>query len=699
MDSEQTRAPSTTAGAAGFPQIIPEPQLLTLYSGAVQRPAELDLELAELEADERGLAAWLLHHLGAIEYDVDIEVQDDFAPEEVPPDALAEAYELEILPDGATITARTEPGARWGLKTLSDVLKAIPVHGSIPAARILDWPTMKTRGVFIEDKWGPDLMELADWKALIDYLAERKLNNLGIGLYGCWCVQYDGRITEWLMTPVPDRPELKSEWTIRWYSPSKDAIEEITYLPPIFEKDLLGKIVAYGQEKGVEVIPYVNSLGHNTLIPRLIPEFAAKNEAGEPEEFGYCLSNPDVIEFVKGWYQHIYEKYLKPNGVHTFHIQCDEVGKDFCKCAECSKASMEEMLKEYVIGLVKHLVSVGVQDVVLYNDQFTRHLDKNTFDEAFMQRLRDEGIFDNIIVDWWAYTNACTYPDVHPNLGRGLRGWVKPMTCYYNWSRWDPRQKNVAVMLELGHREGAEGAASYSVFDPAYTLSFDALAEYSWNFRGAGPMHRFEEKWAAVRADGDVLEAIRWLDRAFETDLLNVLAYYAYTYNRAGKPWPRQYPQEALEEVVERAYELDFIAEAGARAAHLLEGRTDEVSLNLIAEAARMEALGLVFAVMRDVWEMAHDDAEAKRDACTAALQVEGARDAVVEAMALIEDYKPHYLVPCCLRDMSVLWEFSGQLIEDLNEVAAGERQWPALRWFVAGNIAQREWEIEWGSQ
>lgn len=686
------KAPASAASAAAFPELIPEPQLVNRFAGAVQSPGEVELSVnVPGFADDRACAAFC-GLVGTGKYSVQAEVSEDFAPQEVPEDALDEAYQLDIMSEGAVLTARTAAGIRWGLTTLADVLKAIPAHGSIPAARILDWPTLKTRGIFMENKWGPDLMELDDWKALVDFLADRKMNNLGISLYGCWDRrQYDGRFTEWLMAPIPDHPEIKREWTIRWYSPEKDAEQQITYLPPMFEKDLFGEIIAYGQSRGVEVIPYVNSLGHNTLIPEFIPKFAAKNEAGEPQHFGYCTSNPDLIKFVTGWYQHIYEKYLKPNGVHTFHIQMDEVGQDFCRCSECSRMSLEQLLKDYTVLLIKHLVSIGVQNVVIYNDQFTRHLGKNTLDEAFMQRLRDEGVFENVIVDWWAYRNECTLPDVHPKDGLGLRAWVKPMTCYYNWSRWDPRQRNVAVMLELGHREGAEGAASYSVFDPAWTLEFDALAEYSWNFRGVGPIQRFEDKWGQVRADADVVEAIRWLDATECARLLQVLSYYTYTYEQADKPWPRPYPEEPVANTADRAAEIAFMARAGARARCLLKGRSDEISRNLIVEAARLQAHGAMFTVLIEMWNAIAAGSVEPADARVYAPRVQEALDLVIETMVLIERNKPAYLIPSYMRDMSVLHEFLVQLTGDLGEVIEGKRQWSDVRFSVAKNIAQRE--------
>jgi hypothetical protein len=679
--------PASADAASRFPRIIPEPQQIELFVGSVQRPGRRQTPSGG-DPSAQPFLDMIADALGDLDYAVEVRLDEEFAPPQIPEEALDEAYELTIAAGGAELTARGEEGVRWGLKTLREVLTRIPASGAIPPAKILDWPMLHTRGVFVEDKWGPDLMELEDWKHVIDYLAERKLNNLGIGLYGCWCVQYDGTITEWINVSVPGHPELKREWTIRWYSPSEDAEKEITYLPPIFEQDFFGDVVAYGKERGVEVIPYVNSLGHNTLIPRLIPEFAAKTEEGEPRGTGYCLSNPELREFVKEWYGHIYESYLKPNDVHTFHIQLDEVREAFCRCPECAKTPNERIFQDWAMALTKHLVSLGVQNVVMYNDQFTRHME--AWDEAFVERLREEGLIDHVIIDWWWYSNASINPQADPKMGYGVRSWVKPMTCYYNWSRWDPRQLNVEKMLQRAHTERAEGAASYSVFDQAWGLEFDALAEYSWNNRGAGPIHLFEEKWAEVRGDGNLLEARRLLDHAAQTRGFGPIWYYAYTYNRPNKPWPREYPLEALEEVADLQEDLLMLQEAGRRAYLLLEGRTDALSVNMAAEAARLECHGHAFYAMSLAYNAAQGQAEGHIDPLSLAAEVDCARASVVDAMAVIEENKPHYLVPSYLRDMSVLWEFLGFLSEQLVEVADGSREWAEVEWFIENEIAQR---------
>ncbi|NIR01635.1 MAG: hypothetical protein GTN78_15790, partial [Gemmatimonadales bacterium] len=80
-----------------------------------------------------------------------------FSVSQAPESAQDEAYELEIRPEGAYVRARALPGMRWGLATLRQVLQATPQGATMPAASLLDWPTMGTRGMFLENKWGPDL--------------------------------------------------------------------------------------------------------------------------------------------------------------------------------------------------------------------------------------------------------------------------------------------------------------------------------------------------------------------------------------------------------------------------------------------------------------------------------------------------------------------------------------------------------------
>ncbi|MGC9320067.1 MAG: hypothetical protein ACP5KN_18695, partial [Armatimonadota bacterium] len=95
--------------------------------------------------------------------------------------------------------------------------------------------------------------------------------------------------------------------------------------------------------------------------------------------------------------------------------------------------------------------------------------------------------------------------------------------------------------------------------------------------------------------------------------------------------------------------------------------------------------------VMSKAFEAAYGRAEGHVDAMTLAEEVDAALESVAGAMTSIERNKPHYLVPSCMRDMSVLHEYLGLLAEQLREVADGSRDWREIDWYIEQNIAQRE--------
>ncbi|CAN0480545.1 unnamed protein product, partial [Phaeothamnion confervicola] len=140
-------------------------------------------------------------------------VQVSVSPNQV--DDGRDAYRLDLSQDGGTLIAASEAAAWHGCQTLRAI--SALAGDTIPAVHIEDWPDFAWRGLYIESKWGSDRMTLDDWRATIDRMAELKLNVLGIGVYGCWVVQYGGKLTEFLMIPFPEEPELATPKTLRYY--------------------------------------------------------------------------------------------------------------------------------------------------------------------------------------------------------------------------------------------------------------------------------------------------------------------------------------------------------------------------------------------------------------------------------------------------------------------------------------------------
>jgi len=694
--------------------VIPMPREVSPGSGTVDLTSA-HLVTGGIPPQLAGTAEWILSAAGlqlaaqgsaAIELRLAPPEELDFT--DVPPDSRDEYYELEVCRDGATVAATGARGVLWGVQTLADLCRSGGGGAAVPSRRIRDWPDLAHRGLFVESKWGPDRMTLADWCLLVDRLATVKMNTLGIGLYGCWgSCRYEDQPTEFLMVPVPGHPELKTEKHLRWYSPAAAAWRCESYLPPLFEGDFLGDIVAYASRRGVTVIPFVNSLGHNTMIPREFPEVSARDPDGTPRRVGYCLSSPQTRDFLEAFYGSIIDRYF-PDGAELFHIQLDEVWPDFadlddthlrvdpwCQCPGCSARPREEQLQEYVVWLVRMLVAKGVDQVVVWNDQLTRHMD--ALDTGFVEALREAGVADHLILHWWWYSNEALNDRTRVAIGRelGLPGWVAPMTCYFNWAYYSPTLQNIEMMMRMGHDEGGEGAVAYSVHDPGWADHEMLLATYAWNFEDAGSRDEEVARWARTRFGQrapQYLEALSSVRLAATRPAVSPCYYYRYTYCREEGPWPRPYPAEALDSLSGlNEAGPDQLREAADHARRALAvfqqlatepGLTDDDVANLrslTGVAARLHGLASVFAWLCDL-QRASRTSSLEEITASSCGQI---RAGLVADMASMEQHMPSWLVPSALMGLSPLVAYLDQLEGDLAEVSAGSRELADIRWHV----------------
>lgn len=617
-------------------------------------------------------------------------------PDDVPQQVAGEFYELRIG-DGKVTLAGGPEGLLWGARTLVELVRT-GTEGQIPAGQIRDWPDLAHRGLFIEDKWGPDRMELADWRELVDRLARMKMNVLGIGLYGCWggC-RYEGQPTEFLMVSVPDHPQLRTEKHLRWYSPRAATWKTEHHLPRIFEQDFLGEIVSYGRQRGVTVVPFVNSLGHNTMIPRVLPEVSARDADGTPRQIGYCLSTPATRRFIEDFYSSILDRYY-PDGADLFHIQLDEVWPEYadlddphkrvdpwCQCAECSQRSAEENLQDYVLWLVQMLIEKGVGKVVMWNDQLTRHMD--ALDSGFAGRLQEAGLTERLILHWWWYNNEALNDRTRVSIGRdlGLSGWVAPMTCYFSWERYSPTLRNIELMMRMGHDEGGEGAVAYSVHDPGWADHEMLLASYAWNFDAVADPEAHQMVWARSRfgsAADQVISATGLIRAAATQPAVTPCYYYRYSYCQPEGPWPRPYPEQALVtlEAMEgdSADQLERAADqAGAATTQLLallnadhNFSADEVAClrSLAGVAARIAGIAGTFA-----WLLALR-AAAATGAIDPSLVAQCAQvhANLMAALTIMENHMPQWLVPSALMGLGPLLTYMEALPAHLAEIESG---------------------------
>ena len=614
-----------------------------------------------------------------------------------------QAYKLVVNKNGITLTGYGEAGIFYAVTTLLQTVEVIDGIVCVPEMKMIDYPDLRTRGHFLETRYGSNLMTLDDWKAVIDNMVTMKHNQLVVSLYGCWQIQYDGIITEYVYIPIPKYPLIKSDVIKKYYSPKKGGwVNEVVEVPMVKE-DFFGELVAYGKSKGVEVLPLWNSYGHNTLIPRMYPETAPLVN-GERQKVGFCVSSPKTYELLFYIYDLIIDKYLEPNGVKSFHIGLDEVwdqrGADvenpdklyspWCQCEECAKLTNQEKTIKHALTLIKHLKSRGMKNVYLYNDLLTRMFKDP---HIFYEKLKENDLLDVAVVDWWGYTDiekkfkeanvaTTTFPEL------GIRSTVKPWNSYYHWNLSRDSVNNIYLLTSVANRDkNTEGLMSYSAWDKTCDINHVAMADYAWSYELTGSTDDFRANYAyrlfpsqpkaAARAfmlykeltsqgtDGNALPTPEMPYVANAIFVKDILAYYGYSYYRFGKDYPRNFPGEGVQaifahrEILEpKLHELSKLADETYKAFERLKADLSgdfKQARRYSAEARNYRDIVddyIALLEMDALIKSGDKDAQKK-----IAKLAEKRRKCRLELLSEMEDFKEEYLHASHLRNQSLFMQ------------------------------------------
>ncbi len=658
-----------------------------------------DSAFARLEKAGRTLGGEVMR---AADASVVLELDDTAGPS---PHNADQAYAITVADGKARVVASAPLGLFYGAITLAQLLVREGDDIAAPGCEIKDWPDLKYRGLFAESRWGQDLMTLDDWKDAIDYLADMKYNVLTIGIYNCWPIQYHGEVSEFLFVPIEKYPELKKDQKIEYYSRKKGEWQTLKYTTKMVEGDFFGDVVAYGQTKGVMVRPHFNTPGHNTLIPRMIPEISALDDEGNPTGYGFCLTNERTYEVMFDIIDEICDKYLLPNGVRSYHIAADEVYPlvgmhpdkpyervdPWCHCEECRKRTSGENYVDYIVRIAGHLKEKGIEHISMWHDQLVRG---GTMNEDLARKFEEAGLTDSIILHWWRYSDF--YETTMPELG--FRRWVTPMTGYYYQMAYRGHLDNIFLAERLGVAEDAEGTESYGVFDKAFHRHFAAQAEWSWNNAGGGEPEEFHIKYAKALFGEDWRQGLRGMryfgglvDNPVGMSLAGGLFRYAYDYGQSHEQARARdnYPQLQIGAL--------WNAPEGMTSRQLgtLRGEAQRAKLHLAKAAWRDENLKHIYLIECDrlsvmagafqtclqivgayntLREGVSAD-EATRSGATLAESSEKLIAALEEMDALIEAIEEHreaYEQPHMLRELSLMRRFMTTLLSSLNVIREG---------------------------
>ena len=195
-------------------------------------------------------------------------------PGEHPGPASREAYTLKLTPDGGEVEATSSAGLFYGVQTLCRLIEGNAAEAMLPEVEIHDWPSLAYRGTMVDMSHGP-LPTEAEIKGQLDFLARWKGNQYY--LYSEASIELDGY------------PLLNPEGRL--------------------SKDEVRRIIAYGRERHIDVIPNLELYAHLHDLFR-VEKYSELSDLPHGVEFN--PSNPAVMVLLGNWINQIADLFPSP---------------------------------------------------------------------------------------------------------------------------------------------------------------------------------------------------------------------------------------------------------------------------------------------------------------------------------------------------------------------------------------------------
>lgn len=276
-------------------------------------------------------------------------------------DVNDEGYLLEVTPNGIELRAKTPQGIFYGLQTVMQLLPAEiesptlvkQIAWTMPAVTIKDEPRFKYRGHMLDVCRHFSTVE--DIKKRLDVMAMFKINTF-----------------HWHLTDDQGwRIEIKKYPKLAEISAKRYEGDGTQYGPFFFTQEEVKEVVAYAEERFIEVIPEIELPGHGVAALTAYPEFSCtggpfevRNIWGVSNDI-YCAGNEETFKFLEDVITEVVPLFKS----QYFHIGGDEAPKGrWEKCPKCQarikalgikgdkEHSAEEKLQSYFVQRIEKVL-------------------------------------------------------------------------------------------------------------------------------------------------------------------------------------------------------------------------------------------------------------------------------------------------------------------------------------------------------
>ncbi len=373
------------------PDLLPVPRKLSLGEGSFGL-AGASIEAApEFEGAARLLRTWLANATGL-----------DFASKGLGRGRIrisrerskgeAESHRLRISPQGVELEAADLDGAIRGASTLRELALS---HGAeLPALSIEDGPRFSWRGAMLDSARNFQRVEFIE--KFLDLMALHKLNRFH------WHLTDD---QGWRLD-IPSMPELARLGARR----PERRVNIPRWQEGHYTRDEVRQVVDFASDRGIVVVPEIETPGHATALLASHPELSCRGGAGGGNEPFFtewrhgifedvlCAGNEKVFEVLGRVFDEVAELFPGP----WVHAGGDEVPKArWSVCPKCRAVMKTHGLRDEGGALEPELLQGWFMNRVaaLLADRGKRMIG---WDEILEGRPRK----DAIVMSWRGYSGG-----------------------------------------------------------------------------------------------------------------------------------------------------------------------------------------------------------------------------------------------------------------------------------------------------
>jgi len=582
----------------GTPMLIPAVRKYEAGKGVVALPREITVSAPEAAANEvEVLSSLVKRHFP--EHAVRSVTDGAFcrlelAEKDVP--KSPEGYTLEITADGAVIRSRDVRGLYYGVRTLGNLLRNA-TKPELPQCRIVDWPTLKIRGMFL------NLRHQGFDGCLPEILSE--IDAAGALKYNYLMLEFGEKF------PYKDNPFTKRENGF-----SLADVEAIR---------------AAAKRNRIEIIPLLQILSHDNWL-QAHPRYWQDIAEGKPTKAwssGACPLSPVTLEVQLMAIREQIE-FFKPK---YFNLSMDEIAQcPWGVCKRCKRHDPKKLWQDATRFYVGEVLKLGVTPILFHDmyypgnpvggDEMLPTLDKRVvfcnwdygeelrksrfpyfkragfrlFSMSYCQRMDNMRVLpqeavkqgcDGLFLSFWG---EFRYPS-KPGLvsGRGLAGFT--LAGCYEWDPNTPRHSSLPFdpaweTLRLILPDRCPEAPATTKFVPLpLDKAFNAKL-------GRDPRFPKSDAKLAAKMRREAAQAAEKFHIAVSSDG----GYYAATVGGSADA-----PKRAVIPVNAKAEYLGFAATAGSTAA-ILGGRPHAAVLTVYYADGKFERIPLAYRKNLQFW-------------------------------------------------------------------------------------------------